>query len=487
MDIKKLIELFGTEKVCDKPECLESYAKNAHLGVGVTPVCVIKAQDAEDVVKAVNWACETNTPLIPVSSTGKHYHGGSNPSVPEAVMLDLSKMKTIRSINRTFRVAVAEPGVTYGELQEALAKEGLRLNTSLAPRSDKSVLADVLDVVPRIDPTTQWSYKEPLRCVEVVWGDGQKMGTGEANGPDLEKQQAMGKWQINPDGPAHIDYIRLLTSSQGTMGVVTWASLHCTTLPSIHHMFMIGTAKYECLVDFLYKVTKLRFGTELFVLSGSNLANLIAESRDEVAAIQAKLPAWVCLVGVTAADLLPEKKYQQQYLDLLDIAEEFGLDMLPAINGISGDAVMEKAINPCPADRYWKETRKGAFADIFFVSTIEGAQKYIDIMYQIAAEAGIDSSDIGTYIQPQHQGVSCHVEFSIAYDPENIVESRKAKAFFDTASQKLSQEGAYYTRPYGKWARLQYNKDAQTTNMLRRLKDIFNPKNILNPGKLADY
>lgn len=487
MEKQKLNELFGTENVCDKPECLESYAKSAHLGFGVAPVGIIKAKNAEDVVKAVNWALETKTPLVPVSSTGKHYHGGSNPSVPEAVMLDLSGMNRIRSINRTFRMTVVEPGVTYGQLQEALAKEGLRLNTSLAPRADKSVLADVLDVVPRIDPTTQWSYKEPLRCVEVVWGDGQKMGTGEANGPELEKHQAMDKWQINPDGPAHIDYNRLLTSSQGTMGVVTWASLHCKTLPSIRHMFMVGAAKYENLTGFLYKVTKLRFGTELFVLSGSNLANLMAECREDVAALQTKLPAWVCLVGVTAADLLPEKKYQQQYLDLLDIAEEFGLDMVPAINGIAADAVMEKAINPCPADKYWKETRKGAFADIFFVSTIENAQKYIDVMAAAAAEAGIDSSDIGTYIQPQHQGVSCHVEFTIAYDPNNIVESRKAKAFFETASEKLSREGAYYTRPYGKWARLQYNKDAQTTIMLRRLKDIFNPKNILNPGKLADY
>jgi len=487
MKKEQLIEIFGQNQVSDKPELLESYAKNAHLGVGIAPDYVIKATNAEEVIKAVKWANETKTPLVAVSSTGKHYHGGSNPSVPEAAMLDLSEMNKIRSINRTFRVCVVEPGVTYGELQAALAKEGLMVNTSLAPRADKSVLADVLDVTPRIDPSTQWSYKEPLRCVEVVFGDGQKMGTGEANGPELEKQQAMGKWQINPDGPAHVDYNRLLTSSQGTMGVVTWGSLHLKTLPTIHHMFMIGATGVDKLEGFLYKVTKLRFGTELFVLSGSNLANLMAETKEEVAEIQAKLPAYVCLVGVSAADVLPEKKYEQQYLDLLDIAQEFGLDMLPAIGGIAGDAVLAKALNVCDPKKYWKETRKGAFADIFFVQTIENAQKYIDVMMKAAAEAGIDSSDIGTYIQPQHQGVSCHIEFTIAFDPENLAESRRAKAFFDEAAEILSREGAYFARPYGKWARIQFNKDAQSTLMLRRLKNIFNPNNVLNPGKLADY
>ena len=193
------------------------------------------------------------------------------------------------------------------------------------------------------------------------------------------------------------------------------------------------------------------------------------------------------MVGVSAADLLPEKKYEQQYLDLLDIAQECGLEMVPSYNGISGDAILPRVIKPCPADKYWKETRKGAFADILFVQTIENAPKYVDIMMQAAAEYGIDPGDVGVYLQPQHQGVSAQIEFTIAFDPENIVESRNARALFDEASARLSRNGAFFAKPYGKWARLQYNKDAQTTIMIRRLKDIFNPNNILNPGKLTDY
>ena len=121
------------------------------------------------------------------------------------------------------------------------------------------------------------------------------------------------------------------------------------------------------------------------------------------------------------------------------------------------------------------------------MTTIERAQSFIDIMMKTAPEFGMDPADIGVYVQPQHHGVSCSVEFTIAFDEKDAQDRKNALALFDEASEKLSHAGAFYARPYGKWARLQYNKDAQTTIMIRRLKDIFNPKNILNPGKLTDY
>ena len=45
--------------------------------------------------------------------------------------------------------------------------------------------------------------------------------------------------------------------------------------------------------------------------------------------------------------------------------------------------------------------------------------------------------------------------------------------------------GAYYLRPHGMWARLQLNKDAQSAALLKRLKGVFDPNDIMNTGKLA--
>jgi FAD/FMN-containing dehydrogenase len=52
-------------------------------------------------------------------------------------------------------------------------------------------------------------------------------------------------------------------------------------------------------------------------------------------------------------------------------------------------------------------------------------------------------------------------------------------------SVAVSDLGGYFSRPYGKWAKLQLNKDAQSLMALKRLQGIFDPAGIMNPGKLA--
>jgi FAD/FMN-containing dehydrogenase len=45
--------------------------------------------------------------------------------------------------------------------------------------------------------------------------------------------------------------------------------------------------------------------------------------------------------------------------------------------------------------------------------------------------------------------------------------------------------GAYFSRPYGSWAQPVYNRDAAARDALRKVKAIFDPVGVLNPGKLC--
>jgi hypothetical protein len=130
----------------------------------------------------------------------------------------------------------------------------------LAPKSGKSVLTSVLDMEPRLNALHQWNFIDPLRCTEVVWGDGNRMFTGEAGGGplDIEKQQESQRWQVSGTGPMMLDFYRLLTGSQGSMGIVTWASLKCEAASPLHAMHLAPAAKLEDLIDFVYRVIKLR-------------------------------------------------------------------------------------------------------------------------------------------------------------------------------------------------------------------------------------
>ena len=483
---QQLLDIFGDRAVTD-PNELKKHSKAKFHRTGIEPVMVVKPQTTEEVVQLVNWARLTKTPLVPVSSSGEHYNGGSNPSVAEAVMVDFSTMTAIQSINKTFRIVVMDPGVTYEDLIPALDKEGMYLSSTLAPKAGKSVIASLLEGEPRVNPNASFNYHEPLRSTRTVWGDGKEMGTGMGGAGPLKAMQDAQKWQNMPGGPGLIDYYRMLTRAEGTMGLVCWASAHTMLKPVYHEMYFAGSDNLNKVVEFVYQVTRVRFGEEIFILSGTQFANLMGKDAADVTLIESKSPTWIALVGIASAQVLPEMKFAQQKEDIEDFALKCGLMLSPVVAGISGKAAIERINTPCKPGKYWKETRKGAFKDIIFVSTMDKALGFVKIVEAAADKEGLKASNIGTYIQPQYQGVNASIEFTVSYDPENAEEAAKAEKVFKKASQDLCDAGAYFSRPYGSWAKMQLNKDAQQLNLLRYLRGVFNPDNILNPGKLSDF
>jgi FAD/FMN-containing dehydrogenase len=483
---ERLVAILGEESVSDNAEILESFASDRSFVKPLKPWFVVKPVNTAQVQKLVKLANEADMPLVPVSSGSPRFRGDTVPGVPQSIIVDLSGMKKILSINRRHRMAVVEPGVTYEELLPALASEGMTLSMPLAPKPNKSVLASVLEVEPRLNALHQWNYTDPLRCMEVIWGDGNRMFTGEAGGgpADLQKQQSAEKWQVNAVGPMMFDFYRLLTAAQGSMGIVTWASLKCEVLPKIHKLYIVPADKPEDLNDFVYRVIRLRFSNELMVMNSSYLAYLLGDCTEEIKRLQAELPSWVALIGIAGRELLPELRVEAQENDIAEIAQQFGLKLLPSVPGAVGEEVLGKIINPSEG-KYWKETYKGAFQDIFFVTTLDRTPEFIDAMYSLATASGYPATDIGVYIQPQHMGSSYHCEFSIPYNPADAMETSKVQKLYIKASEEFSSMGAYYARPYNIWSRLQINKDAQSTIILKKLKGIFDPNGIMNPGKIS--
>jgi FAD/FMN-containing dehydrogenase len=53
------------------------------------------------------------------------------------------------------------------------------------------------------------------------------------------------------------------------------------------------------------------------------------------------------------------------------------------------------------------------------------------------------------------------------------------------ATRDLMARGAFFSRPYGENAKMIMNNDAATSAALAKVKAIFDPNNIMNPGKLC--
>ena len=219
-------------------------------------------------------------------------------------------MKKIIFVDRPRRVAMVEPGVTFGELIPAAKKEGIRLNMPLLPRASKSVVGSMLDREPVVMPKYQWDISDPLACVEVIFGTGDDFRTGQAAGPGtVEEQWAVGGVQKAPYGPHVAAWHRLIQGAQGTMGIVTWASLRCELLPSLEEPFVVGSSRLEPLLDMAAWLIRLRMVNECFVLSNTDLAAMFAEEWPaDYTQLKADLPPWILFYTVAGYEYYPEER-----------------------------------------------------------------------------------------------------------------------------------------------------------------------------------
>ena len=484
---EELTAIVSRKHVFDDPETMEAYSRDNSFTPPRKPHLVVRPKNVDEVQKIVKWANQTRTTLVPMSSGPPHFRGDTVPSAGGAVVVDLSRMKQVIRIDRRNRIAMIEPGVTYEELQPALAKEGLRLSTPLLPRRSKSVVASLLEREPTLTPKYQWTLMEPLRCLEVVWGDGSKMWTGEAgeySSQDLGEQQRLHRSLVVGMGPGNVDYYRLVSGAQGTMGIVTWASVKCDLLPQLHKLFLVPATKVDDLLEYAYSILRIRFGDEILILNSANLASVLGKGSDEIKARKEQLPPWVMLIGIAGREFLPQERVEYQEKDLTDIAQEHDLRLVSDVRGASGDEVLEALLNTS-REPYWKFGYKGGCQDIFFLTTLDRTPQFIKTMCSVADALKYASSDIGVYLQPLQQGISCHCEFNLPYDADDQRDRNKAQQVFNRASEALLKEGAFFSRPYGTWADMTYQRDAQSTALLKKVKGLFDPNNVLNSGKLC--
>ena len=481
-----LENIVGSVNLMDSSEVLEEYSSDISFTPRVRPRYVVKPGTADEVQEIVKWANRTMTPLVPVSSGKPHFHGNTIPSMGGSVVVDLSRMKKILRIDRRNRVAMVEPGVTFAELQTELLKEGLSPYMPLCPRETKSVIGSMLEREPITMPNQHWDSIDPFLCGEIIFGTGDKLRSGEAAGPDsLEEQWKIGKAQMVPFGLSQFDESRFISGAQGTIGIVTWATLKCREASSFKRSFIIPSETIEPLIELSYRLIRARLGDNCFILNDMNMASIIASYPEEIRELRDSLPRWVLVLSIEAYGELPEEKVEYQEADLWDILLETGeLKPVNEIGGLSCEDISD-IISAPSGDSYWKLRDKGGFHDIFFLTTLDKTPNLIDTMYNECKSKRFSLGDLGVYIQMIVQGTSCHCEFDLFYDTKNDAEAEKVKSLVTSGCVTLANSGGFFSRPYGLWNSIAYSRAAETSIIQRKIKKIFDPNNVLNPGKLC--
>jgi hypothetical protein len=256
-------------------------------------------------------------------------------------------------------------------------------------------------------------------------------------------------------------------------------------LPRVEAPFLVGSGHLDKVLELLHWLVRLRLVNECFVVNNVNLSIILAKDRPNgYQGIKDALPPWVVFFNLAGYDYLPEERVSYQIIDMQDVAQRIGVEPTKAIGKVSAAEILETVRRPSK-EPHWKLHRKGACHDTFFLTLYDRLPDLIDIMHKVADEAGYPASDMGLYLQPIVQGTSCHCEFNLFYDPENERELVALKQLSSAAIPRLMANGAFFSRPYGESARTIINSDAASLAALKKIKAIFDPNNIMNPGKLC--
>jgi len=479
----ELAKIVGKRNVSRAEADLLRYSEDHSLVPPGMPECVVYPTSSKQVGEVLKWSNKNNVPVVPVSSK-EHFNGGTVPR-QGGIVMDLSKMNKILEIDKDLKKTRLEAGVTWGKLTGALAKKGMRVLMPLLPHENRSVLTDSLE---REVPTnTVYDYGEPMQAFEVVWptGDVFKLGSASVNGyPDSMSKGG------NPSGPG-IDFYRFVQGAQGTMGVVTWTNLKIMFQTKMDKVFFAPIDDLGYAQEFLYRILPRRVGQEVVLLNRTDLAAMVAENwPEDFDKLRAALPPWTLIMVISGLERRPEEKIAYEVNLLKEIVKnEFSKlsidEALPGFPGLGGK-ILSLLRSPWPADvPYWKNRWQGGSQSLFFIARPDATPKFVETVEAVAPKHGYPVADIGSYIQPIEHNRACQVEFTFFYDEKDAEATQRITALYRDAAKALISEGALFTRPYGDLAPMVYERAANYVMALKRVKKIFDPNNIMNPGNLC--
>jgi glycolate oxidase len=209
-----LAALPGTA-VSDDPDVIAGYARDrAMFAPSEQPRCVVFARNVAEVQHVMRVATEHRVPVVP-RGAGTGLAGSAN-GVAGGITLVLTRMDAIVEVDPANRLAVVQPGVVNADLRRALEPHGLFYPPDPASYESCTIGGNLSTNAGGLCCVKYGVTADFVLAVEVVLADGEVLRTGRRT----------------VKGVAGYDLARLFVGAEGTLGVITEATLALRPVPA---------------------------------------------------------------------------------------------------------------------------------------------------------------------------------------------------------------------------------------------------------------
>jgi D-lactate dehydrogenase (cytochrome) len=227
----------GADKVTTSPSVLQSHGRDENFPDVRPPLAVAYAEQLEDVQTVLRWCHETRTSLIPFGA-GTSLEGALVPADPAApgISLDLSRMNNVLSIQPENFLAVAQPGVTRTALNTALRYTGLMFTPD--PGADASLGGMAATNASGTTTVRYGGMRQNTLALQVVLANGEVLRLGRpvqktSSGYDLKD---------------------LFIGSSGTLGIITELAVRLHPIPEHVHTMRVFFPSITAAAEAAYMV-----------------------------------------------------------------------------------------------------------------------------------------------------------------------------------------------------------------------------------------
>ncbi|MGH9380142.1 MAG: FAD-binding oxidoreductase [Thermoanaerobaculia bacterium] len=439
-------------RVVTDPEILESHRRDEATMVDAgMPAALVRAASTADVQAVLRVAHEHRVAVVP-RGAGSGLAGGAN-AVDGCIVLSLAGMDKILELDPHAMVAVVQPGVVNAELAKAAREVGLFYPPDPASYEFSTLGGNIATNAGGLCCVKYGVTRESVLGLEAVLADGSLLRTGTRTIKSV----------------AGYDLTRLLVGSEGTLAVITEATLRLRPRPrtpaTLVAFFSTLTDAGNAIAGIVERLTP-------------SLLELM--DRQTVRAVEAWKP--MDLDTEAAAMLLARSdtgaaESEEEIRQMASLCEAAGATLV--IQGTS-ESEGEMLLAARRLAHGALERLGATMLDDVAVS-VSRIPDLLDAIQQIAAAHEVT---VGTF---GHAGDG-NMHPTIIFDPDDPESEKRARRAFDAILTKSLELGGTLSGEHGvgllKHRYLEAQVGETALRVQRAIKAALDPRGILNPGKV---
>jgi glycolate oxidase len=448
----KLEDIVGHENVLRSKEDLICYSYDAQLKEAL-PEAVVTPKDKHQISKIMKYANKEGIPVIPRGS-GTGLAGGSVP-IEGGIVLLLKKLNKIIEIDKDNLIAVVEPGVVTGELQKRVDELGLLYPPYPSSYKTSTIGGNVATNAGGLRGLKYGVTKDYVLSLEVVSPTGEIFKTGSRTLKSV----------------SGYDMTRLMTGSEGTLGIVTRITLKLLPKPENTKSVLAVFSDINLASKTVGEIVNAGIIPSTLEIMDKTTITAVEDFK------QIGLPKDAEAVLIIEADGIKEAA-EKEAEKIIEIARE------------NGAASIKIAENEAERSALWEARASAlpALARIRPTTILEDAtvprSKIIDMINTIQEIGEKYNIKIGTF---GHAGDG-NLHPTILTDEKDREEMERVEKAIDEIFETALELGGTLTGEHGiglaKARFLKLETGDEALEIMKRIKKTLDPDNILNPGKI---